>query len=412
MRHLPIFRFSGIAAFLLAVVSATFVLLPHSGGQEALPLTIDLPGAERVPATSFVAKTALEDRGVIQVIDGTACGESNRSGREVPMLIEGSADLPEYATDATIVLNGFRAEYLSGDHHIAQISAIIGNIQKIGAQLRWEATGQLSDRNFDDGYRWCYFYTVIAWNRSAIDARVIGQRDAMTFSTRPQDAAVTLATASAFLQDRSLTRGQRAAVLPDGITYNWESGDHHLLQIAYNLYGETFVQAGRDWSVPKPENPNDQASGVVSWEASAIFKDNDNRRDYRFGARAVVLAGAGIDIIQPPFTLVPKRGFNACLISPGGVRTEEHIVENVPFDYAMPVLTGWDLAHECNDEHIKEMGTWIHDISYERNPLSPTGTLRYSVSSVIRDSDSRPGHKFKHRVSILGLNRTRKQPIP
>ncbi|MCM2281470.1 MAG: hypothetical protein NDI61_06445 [Bdellovibrionaceae bacterium] len=405
MCYHPAVRGKAAAALMLTIVITYFIFLPWSVGRDSLPTDIDLRGAERVHPTSEVAKTALEDVGVIQTLDGSACGESNRSGREVPILIEGSADLPEYATDATVVLNGFRAEYLSGDHHLAQVSAVIGNIQRIGSQLRWDATGQLSDRNFDDGYRWCYFYTVIAWNRNEIDARVIGQRDALAFSPNRPDEDVALVTASAFLQDRSLTRGHRTAVLPDGISYSWERGDRHLLQIAFNLYGETFLQSGRRWSVPDPGDINSLASGVVSWEANAILKDNAVRRDYRFGVRAVVLAGTAVEVKQPPFTIIPKEDSGACLISPGGVRTEEQVVENVPFDYAVPMLTGWDLAHECNDEHVKEMGAWIHDISYEKAPESQTGTLRYSVSSVIRDSDSRPGQKFKHRVSILGLNR-------
>jgi hypothetical protein len=406
MRRYSKVRVTAAAAFLLTIVSTYFMFIPLSVARDSLPPSIDLPHPERVRATSESAKAAFEDPGVIQIIEGTACGESKRPGREVPILIEGSADLPEYATDATVVLDGFRAKFLSSDHHVAQISAIIGNIQKLDSQLRWDATGQLSDHNFDDSYQWCYFYTVVAWNRKAIDARIIGQRDALAFSNHTSDEDISLVTASAFLQDRSLTRGQRAAVMPDGFSYSWESGDHHLLQIAYNLYGDTFLQAGRDWSVTNPNIPNSQASGVVSWEINGIFKDNALTRDYRFGSRAVVMAGTGVDVKQPPFTIRPKEDRNACLISPGGVRDEEQMIENVPFDYAVPMLTGWDLAHECNDEHVTEMGAWIHDISYEKAPDSPTGTLRYIVSSVIRDKNSRPGHKFKHRVSVLGLNRS------
>ena len=385
------------AAFSLTIVSAYFVLVPISVGLNSPPPGIEPAGATRVQPTSESSRIAFEDRGTIQIIEGSACGESNRSGRELPVLIEGSADLPDYVTDATISLNGYQAAYLSSDHHIAQISAVISNIQKLGSQLHWDATGQLSDHNFDDGYSWCYYYTVTAWNRNAIDARVIGQRDAQAFSAQSPDEDVALVTASAFLQDRAFTRGQRAAFLPDGITYNWDSGDHHLLQIAYDLYGESFLQAGRNWSVPKPPISNSQATGGVSWE--------DVKRGFHFGARTVVVAGTGVDVKQPPFTIIPKEDSGACLISPGGIRTEEQIIENVPFDYAIPLLTGWDLAHECTDEHIKEMGAWIHDISYEKDPNSPTGRLRYSVSSVIRDKDSRPGHKFKHRVTIWGLNR-------
>ncbi|HAU1321869.1 TPA: hypothetical protein F8R96_13120 [Legionella pneumophila] len=48
--------------------------------------------------------------------------------------------------------------------------------------INLETIGLLRDKNFDDGYRWCYYYTLIAWNRNRIDARVLGAQDNTTFS--------------------------------------------------------------------------------------------------------------------------------------------------------------------------------------------------------------------------------------
>ena len=54
------------------------------------------------------------------------------------------------------------------------------------------------------------------------------------------------------------------------------------------------------------------------------------------------------------------------------------------------------------DQHIKEFGVFIDRIQDERPPES-SGTLRYTVSSIVRDKDSFPNNYFRHKVTILGL---------
>ncbi|HIC7379532.1 hypothetical protein OQJ02_00485 [Legionella sp. PATHC032] len=34
----------------------------------------------------------------------------------------------------------------------------------------------------------------------------------------------------------------------------------------------------------------------------------------------------------------------------GDVITQEHVIENVPYDYAIPVLTAWELCYPCKDD--------------------------------------------------------------
>ena len=41
-----------------------------------------------------------------------------------------------------------------------------------------------------------------------------------------------------------------------------------------------------------------------------------------------------------------------------GVVTQESVIENLPFEYAIPMLTGWELVLGCDDEHVKEIGIW------------------------------------------------------
>jgi len=86
-----------------------------------------------------------------------------------------------------------------------------------------------------------------------------------------------------------------------------------------------------------------------------------------------------------------------------GIKTkpEEVVVDNIPYKYAIPMLTGWDIGYEGTDQHVKQIGIWIDEIKW--TPGDPTRTLRYKVSSMVRDNDSDPPNYFRHKVTILGL---------
>jgi hypothetical protein len=91
-------------------------------------------------------------------------------------------------------------------------------------------------------------------------------------------------------------------------------------------------------------------------------------------------------------------------------------VPNVPFDFAMPMLVGWDIGDVCTDHHVKEIGVWID--SWEYNP--DTHTLVYTVSSVFDDDGSSvpflgshsKGSVGNYKVHILGFNKLRALPLP
>ena len=56
---------------------------------------------------------------------------------------------------------------------------------------------------------------------------------------------------------------------------------------------------------------------------------------------------------------------------------------------------------------MTDIGIWLEDIDYTTVPTVPTGvsgTLRYTVSSILHDKDDQPGHFFGHKVNILGFN--------
>ena len=244
------------------------------------------------------------------VFHGSACATSDEDGTENIIKVQESLELPAFANRATVILNGWKVKYLHKDHEVKGVGTLIGKIELDRNILNWQAAGILSDKNFDDAYEWCYHYTVVAWNDPAIDA-VVDHDDATAFCRSdggtadnfffaPNDGTTTaLASFSSFLQNLAFVSRGTVAVLPRGFGFEGET-DHHLLQIAYDLdHSETFVEQQKPYrkafhevTIPSTTLTSHADSGFVSWNARAIFKDNDKRRDYRFGEMVSGLGGA------------------------------------------------------------------------------------------------------------------------
>lgn len=394
----------------------------------------DLIGGTAVSMpVSSARNVVLEDPGTVIAYHGSSCAESDQRGTEDVLKLEESLDIPRYASKAAVFLNGWRMNYLSSDHHVAGLGTMISNIRLEDKKFTWQAAGVLSDDNFDDGYRWCYFYTVVAWNPANLDL-VIDQKDGSCDSRSPidtnffisdnEETTTALSSFPSFLFNTDFSSGKTVAILPRGFGFRWTGEcetDHHLLQTGFNLdHGEIFVENGKEYKkgfleeltpVPVPQPPpantvNQVDAGFASWDTYAIFKDNDGRRGYGFGEMVSGMGGRDVGVIQPPFSILPHEdmGFpGACLGEPAGEKTEDVIVENVPFEYAVPMLTGWNLGYGCDDEHVTKVGTWLDEFHYDKTPGSPTGTLHYKVSSTLADKDGSPGHFSSHKVTILGL---------
>jgi hypothetical protein len=154
---------------------------------------------------------------------------------------------------------------------------------------------------------------------------------------------------------------------------------------------------------PLQQNSSRVDSGFVSWETSAIFKDNDARRTFAFGELVSGLGGIDVGVIQPPFSILPKEDdediFSNCVSGPGPAVTEEFEIDNIPYEYAIPMLTGWELAYDCDDANVLEAGVRIDKWDYDRS----IGKLRYTLSSVLRDDDSEPYFSHSHKVTVLGI---------
>ena len=63
----------------------------------------------------------------------------------------------------------------------------------------------------------------------------------------------------------------------------------------------------------------------------------------------------------------------------------------MPFDYAIPVLTGWDLSVCLSRPRVERIGVYLVEFEYVKDDKTATGTLHYTIFSTLRD-DSDHGH--------------------
>jgi hypothetical protein len=335
---------------------------------------------------------------------------ASADGQTVGFRIQDTAAVPRAFADAgTVLLNGWDVRYTNGDHHVKGLGAAVFNITETRTEdqfaLHWEAGGMLSDRNGDDGYTWCYRYTLVFWRRGAFNAVVFPQHDVSTTFVHQASADDGTALLDLPAHFPNPPYGGPGAVVPRGFGLAWHKGDtdHHVLQAGFDLGPATPVLAGTE----------------LTWTSQMILKDNSPVDTYSGAAFVTVLSGTSVALWQPPavwhwtdaggveeptdFTLSPDTPAGCDWLDGREEYLESYTVDKVPFDYAVPVLTGWDLSYVCTDHHVERIGAYLVEFAYVKDPAAATGTLNYTVFSTLRD-DSDNGHAARYKVSILGLN--------
>jgi hypothetical protein len=411
--------YPSVVTGLLVALAATVMAWMFMGCSFDAPVGVDVDTPEGINEVLNMAPvrpleeagrwTVYEVPGKLSVQHGYGClGQGFAATKEyVGFRIQDSAAVRLAMADAgTILLNGWDLQYTNGDHHVAGLGTVIFNVTETRTEdqfvLNWEAGGVLSDKNGDDGYRWCYRYTLVFWNRGAFDAVVPLQTDvATTFieAAYPSSGTALLDLPGHF--PKPPYAGPQA-VVPRGFGLSWSDTDHQVLQVGFDLGPATPVIAGNE----------------ITWTSQTLLKD-DEPVDTYFGAEFVtVLSGQNVEMWQPR-TVLHLTGTSwveeptELNLSPddsscdGFVAPEEYLefyaVEKVPFDYAIPVLTGWDLSYVCPDHNVERIGAYLVEFDYVKDPTADTGTLRYTIFSTLRD-DSDHGHAARYKVSILGLN--------
>ncbi|WP_447985568.1 hypothetical protein [Nitrospira sp. Nam74] len=353
-----------------------------------------------------------------EITTGTACANSPTDGASIG--IEGSAPLPTVTTRATVYLNGWYLKYRDTDHHVARLRATILHVRQEGNELKWLAAGWLTDSGFDKPTTFCYWYTVVMWEdlTAVADNSLVNDTLLSDAVIRTRDSAMAVLTS--YRENPAFSGSANLAVLPLGFWFSWyELGhldDHHVLQAAYTLFpGTLIVNRDTDFGGLQPPALPDHTSHVnqsyASWQSHGIIKDDSTKHVYSYAEANSLVIGNDVGVMQAPFSIVPSDDVgglfgDGCIEPAGGERTDSFRIEAIPFQYAVPVLTGWDLQYACSDEHVKEIGVWIRDFTY--TPMVGSGgVLTYRLSSILCDDDCRPGHLIRQNVAVLGL-----RPIP
>ncbi len=361
------------------------------------------------------ALTTPYDANLVTVIDdaqiviqhGASCASADRAVSKnnagfnsFGIAVEENMAIPERFNSSTVFLNGWRLHYTNKDHHVKALSTAIVDIDKADNILSWRAGGIISDKNGDDGFSWCYHYTVLMWNSSLLNINAVAndsdKEAALTFLSL--DDSNPLEPHQVQWHSLADFPSARIALLPRGfgVMYPHSESDHHLLQFAFKYGDSSFISTSEDGS-----------GSDISWAQEAIFADDYPFHHYWSAEVVSTIHGSGLGLIQPEFNIytVPELGGENGIHE---VQSETIVVEDIPFDYAMPMLTGWDMLDAEKDIHVKDIGVWIESFDYDKVPGADTGTLTYTIKAVFHDRGghfSSPGaHYLRHQVSILGLN--------
>jgi hypothetical protein len=397
-----------IALILVVLIPATLLpgcmtskkeqnMPPPSESQSATPTNLPFFKTNR--------RTSYEDPGKFIMVEGNQCTVRNRGPEPSTMLI--TIDMPPYVNQATAILNGWDLRYLNKDQEIHALRADIKHSKLLtGAgspTLVFEATGEISDQNWDDAYEFCVHYTGFGFNSTWIDARIEGDYNGIDTQVLQTVARGPVATLESSWNESLLKKSDAIVVLPRGFDFRFDNAfecewrfppcrwgypsDYHLRQIAYSLY-----QTGAS------PNPDDKPH----WVTQTLFKDN-NTRPHWVKTRAALIGGNSVKLSADFLALNPRSSKNNSCRNrvEGVVRTETYRITDLPYDYGIPMLTGWDLNYECDDQRVQRAGIWIHDIRFDAR----SNALEYKVSSILRDRNGAPGFNAVHRISILGLNR-------
>jgi hypothetical protein len=283
----------------------------------------------------------------------------------------------------------------------AGVGTLIANVALAGTALTWDAVGAFGDDYFDDRYKWCYDYTIVGWNDGVIDAQSHEQTDPTCVDQKEPVAGLFIRPTTISLPP--IAGERNVAVLPRGFALI--HARERLLEVGYNLdHGEPLL-----WVGPQPQAQAQPDSvidtGFVSWESKAIFQDGDPEGALCLGDATAVVAGDGVAVLQPPFSLMPDRDPSGGCVTQGifGMHTRDLVVVNIPFTYAVPMLTGWSLGYQCGDENVAELGARVESFSYTKGATG-LGTLRVKVATVLRDEDTADGWNERLRLSILGFD--------
>ncbi len=165
---------------------------------------------------------------------------------------------------AIVLLRGWRFDFTSKDHHINKMRIELTNIRfnKNTGTITWNASAQYADKNFDDGYRYQYWYTVLGFNGNYA-VRSFSGSDRGGTATHAGD--VTMAALSGF---------DSGMVIPLAWEFDYKSKDHHINENDFRIHNVRY----------------DKNSGRFRWSTHLNYSDKNFDDDYYWRYVVVMLA--------------------------------------------------------------------------------------------------------------------------
>jgi hypothetical protein len=350
-------------------------------------------------------------------------------GEKVVMKVPGSFVLPKQYSKAIVYLNGWKLGFNDKqEQQVAGIGVVMGpkdlTFQGNLSKLDWDVYAGIVGEDLP-GYDFRYWYTVIAWDDSIIKDAFIKEESPsgiLNEFAHFNDNKASILPVPRYLYDAAFENRGSVSLLPRGFAFAWgdetfsEPEWNYLLQLGYHLGpSERYIYENGGYK-PKPNIYRGATSrrgadfvdmGYASWESTALFKHNDDPDEFLFADFVAAVQAKQFSVLEPHFALRPhtEQGEPGTGIigGPGAMETEERVVvKNVPFHFAVPVLKGWDLHFDYDNEQVKTIGVWIDNFSYEREG-GRNGTLTYTWHAVL-DDEEQEGSSHQAYVSILGIN--------
>ena len=125
------------------------------------------------PLVESSSRKVFEDLDGLVAFHGFGCAESDEPDRQKYLRVKQSQQILRTMDSAAVILSGWQFRYLEGGHELNFLGTAIGGIRRIALDdgnhaLEWDAYGVIADANFDDPYRWCYRFTVLAWTTTTM----------------------------------------------------------------------------------------------------------------------------------------------------------------------------------------------------------------------------------------------------
>jgi hypothetical protein len=198
--------------------------------------------------------------------------------------------------------------------------------------------------------------------------------------------------------------------------------------LTYRGADHNVLEVGFDMGVATP------SGSQLRWNSATVLKDDARSHPYRAAELVSILSGSAVSVWQPATVQARRdsgpwrslsntagltaRAKSSCpdaVVGGGGEHSYQVTIDQVPFDYAVPMLSGWEIGDLCDDSHVQKIGVWLSDYSYDKPPGATTGTLHLTIDTAFEDdhgfrSSLDSAERFKIRV--LGIeNQCRTTPF-